>query len=361
MIPPALSLLVASVTVIVLAALAWAVFGSVPTRTTGRGVLLSDREGNFAISQVATGLVLDMLVKPGERVEAGAEIAHIEQKVLTGQIDSGLAQIARLEVNLAVLKAANAAQIAQSDETARRQQAAIDEQVAANEVRREQLSQLVAGYEGLRSRGLISQTEILARQDQLNQSILELANAKARKLEVEATAQKKRDDVAEIERQRLVEIDHKKAEVENLRVQRAVASVIRAPIGGIIREVRVGRGHVAAVGEVLATVGPDGADQLEVMALLNGETRKRVTVGMAAYVVPDGTKKEEHGSMRGRVKSITDGDVSVDHVEPSCATPQLTKSLMGDGAPLLAKIDLTSTRTRRAASPGGTARARPTR
>src|SRR5262245_307770 len=63
-IPPALSLLVASVTVIVLAALAWAIFGSVPTRTTGRGVLLSDREGNFAIAQIATGLVLDMLVKP---------------------------------------------------------------------------------------------------------------------------------------------------------------------------------------------------------------------------------------------------------------------------------------------------------
>ena len=55
-IPPALRVLVASVTVIVLAVLAWAVFGSVPTRTTGRGVLLSDREGNFAISQVATGL-----------------------------------------------------------------------------------------------------------------------------------------------------------------------------------------------------------------------------------------------------------------------------------------------------------------
>jgi HlyD family secretion protein len=340
-IPPALSLLVGSVTVIVLAALAWAVFGSVPTRTTGRGVLLSDREGNFAIAQVATGLVLDMLVKPGDKVAAGAEIAHIEQKVLTAQIDSGLAQVARLEANLAELKAVNAAQIKQSDETAQRQQEAIDEQVAAHEVRRDQLRQLITGFEGLRSRGLVSQTEVLARQDQLNQSILELANARARKLEIEAAAQKKRDDLTEIERQRQVEIDQKKAEVENLRVQRAVASVIRAPIAGVIREVRVGRGHVAAAGEVLATVGPGGADDLEVMALLHGNTRKRVSVGMAAYVIPDGTKKEEFGSMRGRVTSVSDGDVSVDHVEQILHSAQLTKSLFAEGSPLLAEIALT--------------------
>ncbi len=341
-IPPALSLLVASMTLIVLAALAWAIFGSVPIRSTGRGVLLSDKEGNFAVAQVATGLVLDMLVKPGDRVAAGAEIAHIEQKVLSAQIDSSLAQAARLEANLAELKTANAAQIKQSDETARRQQDAIDEQVAASETRRDQLRQMLAGYEGLRSRGIISQTEILARQDQLNQSVLDLANAKAKKLEVEATAQRRRDELAEIERQKQVEIDLKKAEVENLRVQRAVASIVRAPIGGIIREVRVGRGHVASAGEVLATVGPGAADDLEVMALLQGNTRKRVTVGMSAYVTPDGTRKEEFGSMRGRVTSISDGDVSVDHVEQILHSAQLTRSLFGEGSPLLAEIELTS-------------------
>jgi HlyD family secretion protein len=334
-------LLAASTAVIIVAALAWAVFGSVPTQVVGRGVLLSDKEGNFVVAPISSGLVLEMFVKPGDNILAGAKIASIEQKLLRAQIDNGMAQVDRLEANLTQLRAANAAQIRQSDETAQRQQSATDEQVSANEVRRDQLRQLVAGYEGLRAKGMISQNEVISKQDQLNQSLLEIVNAKAKKVEIEATAQKKRDDLAEIERQKQVEVDLKKAEVEQLGVQMAVGSIVKSPISGVIREIRVGRGDVASAGAVLATVGQEGAGKLEVMALLSGNTRKRVLVGMEAHVVPDGTKKEEYGSMRGRVTSVSDGDVSIEHVEQILHNAQLTKSLFGDGSPLLARIELT--------------------
>jgi HlyD family secretion protein len=187
---------------------------------------------------------------------------------------------------------------------------------------------------------MISQNEVIAKQDQLNQSLLELVNAKAKKVEIEATAQKKRDDLAEVERQKQVEINLKKGEVEQLEVQMAVGSIVKSPISGVIREIRVGRGDVASAGAVLATVGRGGADKLEVMALLSGNTRKRVLVGMEAHVVPDGTKKEEYGSMRGRVTSVSDGDVSIEHVEQILHNAQLTKSLFGDASPLLARIEL---------------------
>jgi HlyD family secretion protein len=339
-IPPAMRLLAGSTTVVILAALAWAVFGSVPTRVVGRGVLLSDKEGNFSVAPISTGLVLEMFVKPGDNVMAGAEIASIEQKLLSAQIENAMAQADRLQANLSQLKAANLMQIRQSDETAARQLSAIEEQGAAHEARRNQLQQLVAGYEGLRAKGIISQNEVIARRDQLNQSLLEIANAKAKKVEIEATAQKKRDDLAEMERQKQVEIDVKKADLEQLRVQLKVGSTIKSPISGVVREIRLGRGDVARAGAVLATVGQGGADNLEVMALLRGETRKRVTVGMDVHVVPDGTKKEEYGSMRGRVVSVSDGDVSIEHVEQILHSAQLTKSLFGDGSPLLARIDL---------------------
>ena len=346
-IPPAMRLLAASTSVIILAALAWAVFGSVPTRVVGRGVLLSDKEGNFVVAPISTGLVLEMFVKPGDNILVGATIASIEQKLLRAQIDNGMAQVDRLEANLAQLRAANAAQIRQSDETAQRQQSATDEQVSANEARRDQLRQLVAGYEGLRAKGMISRNDVIAKQDQLNQSLLELVNAKAKKVEIEAIAQKKRDDLAEIERQKQVEVDLKKAEVEQLGVQMAVGSIVKSPISGVIREIRVGRGDVASAGAVLATVGQEGAGKLEVMALLSGNTRKRVLVGMEAHVVPDGTKKEEYGSMRGRVTSVSDGDVSIEHVEQILHNAQLTKSLFGDGSPLLARIELTPAKENR--------------
>ena len=108
--PPATRVLAASTAIVCIAALVWAVFGSVPTRVIGRGVLLSDQEGNFSIASVGTGPVLEVLVKPGAPVIAGMPIAVIEQKLLTTQIENAVAEVERLEANLTLLKAANAAQ-----------------------------------------------------------------------------------------------------------------------------------------------------------------------------------------------------------------------------------------------------------
>src|SRR5262245_34053565 len=57
---PGMRLMVVSAGAIIAAALVWAVFGSVPERALGQGVLLSDREGNFSVSTVSPGLVLNV-------------------------------------------------------------------------------------------------------------------------------------------------------------------------------------------------------------------------------------------------------------------------------------------------------------
>jgi HlyD family secretion protein len=343
-IPPATRLLAASTAVICLAALVWAVFGAVPTRVIGRGVVLSAQEGNFSVAAIAAGPVVEMLVKPGARVVAGQPIAIVEQKLLLTRIENALAEVERLEANFALLRAANAAQIISSDEAAKRQLAAIDEQVAANEVRRDRLRELVANYANLRSKGMISQNEFIAKQEQYDLTALELANAKARKVEVELAAATKRDNLADIERQKQAEIDLKRSGVDRLRVEMEVGSFVRSPISGIIREIRLGRGDVATAGSVVATVGPDQQSYYQVMALLRGKTRKRAAPGMEVAIVPDSIKKEEYGSMKGRVTAVSDEDVSVEHVDQIVHNDQLTKNLFGGEPALLAYVELVPTK-----------------
>lgn len=340
LISPGVSLMAASVTVIILGALAWGVFGSVPTQAIGRGVLVSSKGANLAVSAVSPGLVLEVFVAAGDRVVAGAEIARIEQRVLNAQIESATAAVQRLEANLAALKTANALQIRQSEDAANRQLSAIDVQIAANEVRRDRLRQLVAGYETLRTRGMMAQAEIIEKQGQYDETTLALANAGAKKAEIEANLQKKRDDLAELERQAQVEIGHRQAEVDELRVQMSVGSIVRAPTDGVIQEVRVGRGDVVAAGAVLVTIRRGETDHLEMLVVLGGERRKRVAVGMDARIVPDGTKREEYGSMRGRVVAVSEGEVSNEHIEQILQNPQLTRRLIGDGSALLARVEV---------------------
>ena len=101
---------------------------------------------------------------------------------------------------------------------------------------------------------------------------------------------------------------------------------------------------MAAAGAVVATVGQDQQSYFQVMALLRGKTRKRAAPGMEAHIVPDSIKKEEYGSMRGRVIAVSDEDVSVEHVEQIVHNDLLTKNLFGGEPALLAYVELVPTK-----------------
>lgn len=343
-IPPAMRVLAVSTTVVIAAALVWAVFGSVPTRVFGRGVVLADLEGNFAIAAISSGPVLQMHVEPGDQVKAGDPIATIEQKLLSVRIQNSEGELRHLEENLAILKAAHAKQIESSDKTTTRQLAAIAEQVATNTVLRDRLRDLVEGYKTLRAKGMISENQLLAKQEQHDQIALSIADAAARKILVELVAETRRDDLAEMQRVKQVEIDLKRAEIDRLKAELAVGTSITAPISGAIREVRVGRGDVAAAGSVVATIGQERDGYFQVLTLLKGDARKRVAAGMEAQVVPDSVKRAEYGSMKGRVVRVSGQDVSDEDVDRILHNRQLTKSLFDGQEALLAHIELMPTK-----------------
>ncbi|CAN5779501.1 hypothetical protein BH11PSE3_BH11PSE3_10130 [soil metagenome] len=343
-IPPAMRMFAASTTIVIAAALVWAVFGSVPTRVFGTGVVLADMEGNYAVAAVSTGPVLEVLVRPGDNVKAGAAIVTIEQKLLSVRIENAESELKHLQDNLTILKAAHVKQIEHTDETTKRQVTAIDEQVSKYGVLRDRLQELVTGYRKLRDKGMISENQLIAKQEQFDQMDLSLADAAAKKILVQLVAETRRDDLAEMRRVKQVEIDLKSAEVDRLKAERAVGASIVAPISGTIRELRVGRGEVAAAGSVVATMGEDRDGHFQVVTLLKGDARKRVTVGMEAQVVPDSVKRAEYGSMKGRVLRVSAQDISDEDLDRILHNRQLTKSLFGGQQALLAHIELTATK-----------------
>lgn len=342
-IPPAMRLLAASTTIVILAALVWAVFGSVPTRVDGSGVVLADRAGNFAIAATSGGPVINVLVRPGDQVKAGAPVAVIEQRLLSVRIDNASAELKQLQTNFEALKVAHAKQIEASDEGMRRQVNALDEQVSKNTVLRDRLQELVINYRKLREKGMISENQLIAKQEQFDQMSLSLAEAAAKKVLVQLVAETKRDDLLEMQRLRQVEIDLKRAEIDRLKAEMEVGTTITAPISGVIREVRIGIGDVVTPGSVVATVGQDRDGYFQLVALLKGDARKRVVAGMEAQVVPDTVKRQEYGSMRGRITRVSSEDVSDEDVDRILHNRQLTKSLFGGQQALLAHIELVPT------------------
>ncbi len=340
LIPAAMRAMAAAVAIVLIAVLAWAVFGSIPTRVSGQGIMVDDGEGAYAVQPVTSGPILEILVKRGVQVAAGAIIARVEQASLSAQLSGVMARAAILQDHLARLRAAHAADIEKTEDTARRQQAAIDQQIAAGKVRSVRLTQVVADDDAMLTKGLVNRTQALNNRQQLDQTLLDVANAEARKVEVEANLAQKRDELARREREKEAEIETIQADIARLRTELAVGSAVKAPIGGVVEDVRVGRGDVVAPGTVIATIGQTGERKYEVVAVIGHDMAKRVLPGMDVHVRPVTVKKEQYGSMRGRVASITDSGVSTDELQAVLRNLELTKSLMGSSSPLLARIDL---------------------
>jgi HlyD family secretion protein len=340
LIPPAMRTIVASLAVIVVSALVWAVLGVVPTRVIGHGVLLADGKAAHPVQPVVAGALLELLVHRGDHVAVDAPIARVQQISLETQLASTEARVTALKQDLAQLKEAHAIEIAKIDATLRRQKMAVAEQIAAGKVRAQGLNDILVADETLFGRGLINRLELAQARAAHDQTMQDIVNAHARAVEIEALADQKRDDLAETERLKQEDIDALQAEAARLRAELTIGSEVKAPISGIVEEIRVGLGDVVSPGTTIATIGRISPQSFEVIALFSSDMAKRITPGMDVHIHPVSVRKEEHGTMRGRVIGITELGVSEAELNAILRNPQLTRSLMGDSSPLMGKIEV---------------------
>ena len=243
-----------------------------------------------------------------------------------------------LRVDLDQFKKANELELRQVDIMLQRQKAVAEEQITAGQVRAKGLQEMLTADESLFSRGIISRLEVAQARADHDRTMLDIANARARTVEVEELASAKRGNIAELERQKQEHIDALQAEASRLRVEVSLGSMVKAPVAGRIEEIRVGQGDVVAPGTIIATIGRVAPEAFEVVAVFDNNMAKRITTGLDVHVHPSSVRREEHGAMRGRVLSITELGVSKAELNAILRNPQLTDVLMGTSAPLLAKI-----------------------
>ena len=226
-----------------------------PTRVIGHGVSLADGKAAHTVQPIVAGPIIELLVKRGDIVDVDTDVARIQQVALQTQLASLEARLAVLRSDLEQFKKANELELRQIDVMLQRQKAVADEQISAGQVRAKGLHDILAADETLFNRGIISRLELAQARADHDRTILDVANARARSIEIEELADTKRDNLAELERQKQEHIDALQAEASRLKVEVSLGSLVKAPVAGRIEEIRVGQGDVVAPGTIIATIG----------------------------------------------------------------------------------------------------------
>jgi len=372
------------VSVILISAIIWSIFGALPTKVNGQGILIN----NYGIQNIIhtqSGQVTDIRVAAGDQVTRGEVVARIDQPELVQKINDSRRQLEDLK-NLKldtpdpgenkqigselidfytlirkIREAKAAIPNAQADYKSAVAGEGYDIQAAQNNLAKAQISEKnqsdnVAKLTILDQAGAISKKDLTDAQSQLEllQKTTQLAEANLNKLisgdsnvdiiNLKANLQQAQLNEQLLEEQFSTTKSIKTAELENnipkLQDQLERSSSVISQVDGRVLEVQVKKGDLISPGiSLMSLERVSKTVNLGVTMYVPAEEGKNILSGMEVQISPSTVQKEESGFMLGRVVSVSEFPTTAQGMLLTLGSKELV-SRLGQGVALEVRIDM---------------------
>ncbi len=337
LIPSAHKYLTAVIAIVMLAVVIWSVVGTIPSKVTGSGIIIRSSQQQYVVQAATKGRIGTILVSTAETVQAGMVLAEISQPEVDFHIKLAQQTLDHMKTDLEernkLKQEAFQAREAASTELMNSITSALKKARAEWQI----IEKLIAEDTGVAGRKEAN----IARSDAISSHITDL-QLKLSRVRIEQQAYKVNLAV-ELEqahdefRKREVELIEQKARREQDRY-------VRAPVSGVVEEIRVGTGQVVDNDDVILTIA-EAEKGNQVLAFLDITHGPLVERGMDAHLIPMTVEKAEFGSMRGTAISISEAPVSKAQINALLRNEQLSELFSRDYTPYLAHISLQESET----------------
>lgn len=307
---------------LIVVAIMWSIFGSIPTKVIGSAMLIKTG-GVVEVSARSSGLITDVSVRAGDMVKRGQKIARIAQPDLLEQFNSLKARKAELLTKSQMSQAL----LQQKRETLK----------SDNEALRRRLDD----QRDLLKDGLITRQSLLTTQQQLEQNAAALKELGLRKVDIEL-------ELAQIERN-----------LDSIKVRLKLSTDVISPYSGRVLEVKLDENSIVQAGSSILNMelAGDSIKDLEVIVFVSSLDGKKVKPGMDIFISPSTIKREEYGYMVGKVTAVAEFPSTSQGVMRILQNQQLVQQLSAGAAPIQINADLTpdagATSGYKWTSPGG--------
>ncbi|MBP2230070.1 HlyD family secretion protein [Azospirillum agricola] len=320
-------------------AVVWGFAGSLPTRVTGSGILVSGGGRVFDAVAPAAGLLVEPAVRSGDTVTAGQLLARIDRADLEQTLSHARAVLAEREADLdrradqldreAKARSANFAS----------RRAALDQVVAAAETRVQFLDTMLRGQEDIAARGFATRQRVEETRQELAAARQRVSDAKSQRLQIDTEAL----DMASRAEQALSDgrdrVADARRHVEETRLQIEQTTRILSPADGRVTEWKVAEGTRIAGGTPVVSV-ESGASHLQLMLYVPPEHGKKLKPGMDVRIAPSTVRKEEYGTLVGTVAEVSDFPSTPQGMLAVLQNDRLVQQFSAKGPPFAVRVDL---------------------
>jgi HlyD family secretion protein len=318
---------------------AWSFLGSIPTKVTGRGILVKSG-GIYSVVAPDSGIVSGCYAGAGDVVMAGQVIARIEKPLLRQEISNQRDLIEDLQNESEMISRFGHSAIALQSESSRQQVAIVTRAIASLEQKKTWLKEKLANQQLLYKKGLLTQEQVVDTRQTLadtRQAIMDNRN-KLKKLtlqKLQLTEEKKKQLVG-IQNQ----LQDARRKLQALRKKLDEGSKVISPRSGRVLDVEIDMGSLVEPGSTIMRLERTGKniEKLSVMMYFPAGAGKVIKVGMPALIAPSTVTPQEYGMMRGLVTKVSEFPVTESNLNKTLHNRTMVQSLLRSGAPIAVEI-----------------------
>lgn len=326
---------------LILGAVLWGIFGSLPTKVEGQGILIKGG-GVFNITPLGSGQVIELLVQEGDRVEKNQVVARIAQPVLLEEIEKAEAGLAEMKLQLQQSVEVGIKEIKLQEDYLTKQSANLQYSIKVAEEQLKWLEEKIAVQEQLLGQGLITrQTLLNTRQSYYStKEELERIRNELNQIRINELSLKNRKQQEQLSAQ--TRINEAERVLDQLRSKLELTSKVVSPYTGRILEVLTNEGSLVQVGEPIYRLDLIGENikELEAVIYIAPADGKKIMPGMEIQIEPSTVKREEYGFILGKVIRVAQFPSTPQGMMRVLKNNQLVNEWSKQGAPFEIYADL---------------------
>jgi HlyD family secretion protein len=308
----------------------WSIFGSIPERIDGQGMLV--RGGGLRQLRAGSdGTLTGLTIKINDLVKDGQIIGQISQLGSTEEIKTAKQAFDQAQRDYEISRGEDERTIVGIRGTISGLEAdKRSTQTLLQKARETLVRQRQALKDGLVTRSVVDQAErdVASFEASLTGKDGQISNQNAQIRSVQERIRAKEEAVARARR-----------ELERVSVVSSSLAKVSSTVEGHVVELRHRVGDFVRNGEVIATIEPPSTN-IEPVVYISSTNGKRVKPGMEVQVSPSTVRREEYGFMKGLVRTVGEYAVTAEGVEAVTGNKQLVEELLKSGTKIEVQIGL---------------------
>lgn len=315
---------------ILIFALLWSIFGAIPDKVAGSGILI--RGGAiYDVVALGSGRIGEIKVKPGDEVAAGDVVATVinpELQLRAANLQSELEKLSREDEAMTTADA-RSVELELEGIMTERENLGLAKKDALKMV--SFLEQKVAAQERLVEKGVLTKTTLLGTRNDLISAQQEIARADLQLAQARSRETTTRNNAEERKQNRRRAVDDARRQLSEVEAQLKLIGEIVSPYAGRVLELMVDHGNVVQGGTRILSL-EDPKASLRAVVFIPAGDGKKIAPGMEIRISPTTVKREEYGALIGEVKSVADFPSTEEGVNRTLRNAQLARDLTGRGS-----------------------------